>query len=158
MNKAKIGDFVRVQYFAHSKTHTSAHRPAAKLLEFTVGSGEVIPGISLGVVGMAEGETRRLTLQPQDGYGAVLPKLISEVPRKKFPQHLDLHAGQRLVSVNPSGRRKRVNVVEVKRTTVVVDANHPLAGKVLEIEIRLLSIQQSSANKDKPPFDLGGEG
>jgi peptidylprolyl isomerase len=157
MDRAKAGDHVRVQYFAPAKRGATAMRPGRTVLEFTVGSGEVIPGISLGVVGMAEGEKKQLVLQPQDAYGVVRRQLIKEIPRERFPG-LDLRVGKRLATVNASGKRRRVKVLEIKPNSVVVDGNHPLAGKVLKLEIRLLSLQQSSANRDKPQQDLGGEG
>ena len=157
MVRAKTGDHVRVQYFAPPKRGETAKRPGRTVLEFTVGSGEVIPGISLGVVGMAKGERKKLVLQPQDAYGIVRRQLIKEFPRARFPG-LELRVGKRLATVNASGKRRRVKVLEIKPNSVVVDANHPLAGRVLKVEIRLISLQQSSANKDKPQQDLGGEG
>jgi peptidylprolyl isomerase len=158
MNTAIAGDRVLVQLVAFQVPRLRGQRAQRTSVEFTVGSGEVIPGISLGVVGMAVGEQKRLVLQPQDAYGDVRQNLISEVPRKRFPQHLKLHAGKRLSAVNAAGRRRRIRIVQLKRTSVVVDANHPLAGKVLEVEIRLLALRPSRANQEKLPFDLGGEG
>jgi peptidylprolyl isomerase len=147
MNRAKVGDRVRVQYLGLlNNGAVIGTRRGRQVLEFTVGSDEVIPGISHGVVGMAEGEQKRMTLQPKDGYGAVRPKLIREVSRQRFPIHLDLHVGKRLTSVGTtSGRRRFVQVVKVDSNTVVVDGNHPLAGKVLEVEVQLVSL--ATANR-----------
>jgi peptidylprolyl isomerase len=142
MATAKLGDRVRVQYLGlrtEGRGTGSPHK--RKVLEFTVGSKEVMPGISFGVLGMSEGEQKRLTLQPKDAYGVVQRKLIKEVPRQRFPSHLDLRAGKRLTATGVvSGRKRLVAVVEVKPETVVVDGNHPLAGEVLEVEIQLLSL------------------
>ena len=158
MDKAKDGDHVRVQYSAPAKRGETARRPGKTVLEFIVGSGTVIPGISHGVVGMAVGEQKHLLLQPAEAYGAVDRKLIKRVPRKKFPQNMSLHPGKRLAAVDSDGRRRRVKVVEIKAHSVVVDANHPLAGKVLDIEIELVELVQSKANQAKPQFDVGGQG
>jgi FKBP-type peptidyl-prolyl cis-trans isomerase 2 len=155
MAVAQVGDRVQVMYFPARRPN---RHPDGKLLEFTVGSSEVIAGISRGVVGMAEGEQKHLILQPQDAYGVVRRQLIKELPRKKFARHLDLHPGKRLVTVDADGRRRRVTVVRIKRDSVIVDANHPLAGDVLEVDIRLITLQQSPANHEKPQFDVGGEG
>ena len=148
MTTASLGDRVRVQYLELLKKSGSAterHR-ARQVLHFTVGSKEVIPGISFGIVGMAEGEKKRLTLQPKDAYGAVRPKLIKEVSRRRFPSSLALYVGQRLTATGvESGRRRKVQVVEIKADTVVVDGNHPLAGKVLEVEVQLVSLASSSS-------------
>ena len=142
MATAKLGDRVRVQYLGLRTAGRGSGRPHKReVLEFTVGSTEVMPGISFGVLGMAEGEQKRLTLQPQDAYGAVQRKLIKEVSRQRFPSNLNLHAGKRLTATGViSGRKRFVEVVEVKSETVVVDGNHPLAGEVLEVEIQLLSL------------------
>ncbi len=142
MSKAKLGDRVRVQYLGLQKNCTGHGTPRKRqVLEFVVGSKEVMPGISIGVLGMAEGEEKRLTLQPKDAYGVVLRKLIKEVPRQRFPSNLDLHVGKRLTATGVvSGRKRRVQVVEVKPNSVVVDGNHPLAGEILEVEIQLLSL------------------
>jgi peptidylprolyl isomerase len=139
---AKLGDRVRVQYLGLRTDGRGSGRPHRReVLEFTAGSKEVMPGISFGVVGMAEGEQKRLTLRPKDAYGVVKRKLIKEVPRQRFRSDLNLYAGRRLTATGVvSGRKRLVQVVEVKPDTVVVDGNHPLAGETLEVEIQLLSL------------------
>ena len=140
---ARPGDRVRVQYLAllDDGSNSQKKRLGRHVMEFTVGSKEVIAGVSLGVVGMAIGEQRRLTLQPKDAYGEVRRNLIREVPRQRFSNHLVLSAGKRLVSVAAtSGRRRQVRIIEVRPETVVIDGNHPLAGKVLEVELQLVSL------------------
>jgi peptidylprolyl isomerase len=151
MVKAKLGDRVRIQYLELLEDGTATRRQRGRqVLQFIVGSKEVIPGISFGTVGMAEGEQKRLTLQPKDAYGAVRPKLIKEVPRQQFRSGLDLRVGQRLVAIGKdSGRRRRVQVLQIKPETVVVDGNHPLAGKVLEVEVQLVSLDPSSSIRRK---------
>ena len=128
--------------------------------EFTVGGKEVVAGLSSGVIGMAPGDKKQLTLQPQEAYGAVQTKLIRQIPRAKFPAHMALQVGKRLTAfVASSGRRERVRVVEIHPDSVTVDGNHPLAGKVIELEVNLISLDSSSnANKRKQQFDMGGQG
>jgi peptidylprolyl isomerase len=142
MTTAKLGDRVRVQYVGMRPDGRGTDRShKRRVLEFVVGSKDVIPGVSFGVLGMAEGEQKRMTLQPKDAYGTVQRKLIKEVPRQRFPSHLNLHVGQRLTATGvTSGRKRLVAVVEVKPDCVVLDGNHPLAGEVLEVEIQLLSL------------------
>ena len=161
MHKANVGDRVRIQYARipqRGARQNKARLP--KTCEFTVGSKDVLPSLSLGVVGMAPGDRKQLTLQPQEAYGAVKPKLIRQIPRQRFPQHLALKVGKCLTAfVAASGRRERVRVVEINSDSVTVDGNHPLAGKVIELEVNLISVDSSSnANKRKPQFDLGGRG
>jgi len=161
MHTANVGDRVRVQYVRVPEIVATTNKArVAKLCEFTVGSNEVFPGLSLGVVGMAPGDVKQLKLQPQEAYGAVQHKLIRQIPRARFPQHIALKVGKRLTAfVAASGSRTRVRVVEVKVDSVTVDGNHPLAGQIIELEVNLISVDSSSnANKQKPQFDLGGRG
>ena len=157
MSRAKLGDRVRVQYLGLREDGSAIrHSRGRQVLEFTVGSKEVMPGISLGVVGMAEGEQKRLTLQPKDAYGDVRPGLIKEVSRQRFPSRLELFVGKRLTatSVN-SGRRRRVEIAELRPATVVVDGNHPLAGEILEVQLQIVSLDSSPDYDHQSQCDLG---
>lgn len=147
MTKAQMGDHVQVQYLEiKSGGKPVRQAPGRKVLEFTVGSDQVISGVSLGVVGMVEGQEKRLTLAPTEAYGEVRPKLIREVPRGRFPSGLDLHVGQRLKAKSRhSSRRRRAKVVELRPNSVVVDYNHRLAGEVLEVELQLVSLRGNTS-------------
>jgi peptidylprolyl isomerase len=150
MHQASIGDRVRVEYIRvrkHDNGAASPHTP--KRLEFTVGSLDVMPGLSRGVVGMAPGEQKRFTLQPLDAYGPVRPGLIKEIPRRQFPKRIVLRVGKRLiVRGGTSHRRRRVRIIQIKPGAVVVDGNHLLAGKVVELVVTLISVDSpSGANR-----------
>jgi len=155
MPQAKVGDQVRVQYARVRKQSNGSKPPEPKVLEFTVGSLDVMPGLSLGVVGMTPGEQKRFTLQPSDAYGLVKPGLIKEIPRHQFPKRLVLRVGKRLTALGgTSGRRRRVRVVEIKPKSVIVDGNHLLAGKVVELEVTLISVGASAeASRSQPQLD-----
>lgn len=141
MNRAKQGDRVQVKYRELDDGAGVRKSPRPRLLEFTVGGNEVMRGLSFGVVGMAEGEQKQLTLHPKDAYGPVRRKLIKEFPRQSFPEHLDLSAGKRLLSIGgTTGRRRPVQIVLVRPGSVVVDCNHPLAGKVLQVNVHLIAL------------------
>src|SRR5688572_17406778 len=101
MHQAQIGDRVRVQYFRIPE-HVVAtdKRSRAKTCEFTVGGREVFPTLSLGVLGMMPGDRKQLTLQPPAARRTVQPKLVQEIPRARFPEHLMLQVGKRLTAVN----------------------------------------------------------
>lgn len=160
MHEAQIGDRVRVQYFRKPPAGAAVEqRQRLKTCDFTVGSGEVSPTLSLGVVGMIPGDRKQLTLAPPEAFGAVKPRLIREVPRERFPDHIVLRVGQRLISVNArSGRRRRVRVVELQPYTVLVNGNHPLAGQAVEVEVVLISLDSSPVAKPSPTqFELDGE-
>jgi FKBP-type peptidyl-prolyl cis-trans isomerase 2 len=160
MHTAQLGDRVRIQYCRlPERAAARGGTRKQKTVEFTAGSREVFPSLSVGVVGMAPGDRKRFTLQPHEAYGNIKPKLIRPIPRAKFPPRMALEVGKRLTAVlGPAGRRRRVTVVEIRPDSVVVDGNHPLAGQVIELEVSLLSLDSSTnANRRKPQFDVGGE-
>lgn len=156
--RIKRGDRVRVEYSGQLKdTKASARRLGREIFEFTVGSQEVMPGINKAVIGMVEGERKQLTLAPKDAYGEFRPQLIREIPRTRFPSELVLKIGKRLTLIGvKSQRRRKATIMDLKPTTVVVDGNHELAGKTIEVEIQLL-VRTPGACGNKRARDLGGE-
>ena len=160
MHEAKLGDRVRVQFARVRNQENGATKSrAAKVREFTVGGRDVMPGLSLGVVGMVPGEQKRFTLQPSEAFGLVQPGLMKEIPRGNFPKRLTLRVGKRLTALSKwSGRRRHVRIVEIRPKSVVVDGNHALAGVVVELDVLLISVDASAdANRTEPQFDLDGE-
>jgi FKBP-type peptidyl-prolyl cis-trans isomerase 2 len=160
MSTAQVGDRVRIQYCRlpeHAATRGGTRHQ--KTIEFIVGSRKVFRSLSLGVVGMAPGDRRQFVLQPHDGYGPIKRKLIRQVCRKRIPAHIELYVGKRLSFTRRLGELpRRVTVVEIRPEAVIVDGNHPLAGKVINLEVYLLSLNSSSnANQTQQQFDMGGE-
>lgn len=161
MHNARIGDRVRVKCLRLPIEGGEPQKQSkSRTFEFTVGSREITPGLSKGVTGMAPGDRRRLTLEPHDAYGPVLPCLIREIPRRRFSARLSLQVGQWLTHLEPvSGIRERLRALEIKEDVLVVDGNHPLAGAVIELDVMLISVDPSAhANKTRQQFDMGGEG
>ncbi len=160
MHVVKLGDRVRVQYArVRSRRKGEAKSPPLKELEFTAGSRDVMPGLSTGVVGMAPGEHKRLTLQPAEAFGDIQPELIKEIPRAQIPKRITLRVGKRLSALSTrSGRQRRVRVVEVGPKSVKVDGNHVLAGQVIDLDVLLISVDASTAaNCNAPQLETGGE-
>ena len=160
MMKASVGDRVRIQYVRVPEISAQSRKtPTRKTCEFTVGGREVFRQLSLGVVGMAPGDKKQLTLQPREAYGNVKPNLVRQISRERIPKHITLRVGKQLTAiVGSTGHRRRVRIVKINPDSLLVDGNHPLAGKVIELEVCLISIDSSSdANRTKPQFDMGGE-
>lgn len=107
-------------------------------LEFTVGEGEVIRGFERAVEGLALGEERTVTLAPQDGYGEYDPELVIEGARDQFPA--DVRAGQSFHIHLKSDEEADGVVKEVRKDTVLVDFNHPFAGKQLTFRVKLVRV------------------
>lgn len=138
----KGGDTVKVEYtgklddgsvFDSSENHG---RP----LEFQVGTGQVIKGFDDALLGMSEGEEKEFNIPPQEAYGQHDPTLVQKVPREVFPKDAELVPGLLFEAGLPTGQRVPAMISEVSQETVVVDLNHPLAGKTLNFRIRLKEI------------------
>lgn len=107
-------------------------------LEFTVGDGEVIPGFEDAVIGMSPGDEKTVVLSPSEAYGEYDREMLVEGPRDKFPANVE--AGQSF-HVHLQGDEEADAVVkEVRKDSVVLDFNHPLAGQRLTFRIRVLNI------------------
>jgi peptidylprolyl isomerase len=140
-DKAKSGDMVKVHYKGSLEDgevfDTSAGREP---LEFTVGSGQVIPGFDEAVIGMGIGESKTKHIPSEEAYGPRRNDLQMQVERAKLPDTLDLKVGAMLGIQSHTGDVTRVTVTDLTDDTVTLDANHPLAGKDLTFEIELVEI------------------
>ena len=107
-------------------------------LEFIIGNGEVISGFENEIRKMKLNEEKTITIKPQDAYGEKNSQLVISVPRDKFPPKIEV--GGRLVLKSPQGQQIPAFVSEVKEDAVIIDLNHPLAGKELNFKIKVVGI------------------
>ncbi|MEM9780347.1 MAG: peptidylprolyl isomerase [Pseudomonadota bacterium] len=141
MVEVKSGDTVRIHYTGTLADGTVFDSSDGRdPLEFTVGAGQVIPGLDAAMPGMAEGASQTVTIQADRAYGPRLPDAQQSVPRRDFPDDLDLKEGLRLQMQTSEGRTVAVVVAKVSEDLVVLDANHPLAGEDLTFAFTLVSI------------------
>lgn len=141
MSDAKSGDTVRIHYTGTLSDGSTFDSSAGRdPLEFTLGSGQVIPGFDKAVTGMAVGDAKTVEIPCAEAYGEHDPNGRQEFPRKEVPDDVPLDIGTRLQLSTPSGQPVMVTVAEVTEEVVVLDANHPLAGKDLTFEIELVEI------------------
>jgi FKBP-type peptidyl-prolyl cis-trans isomerase 2 len=109
-------------------------------LEFKVGGHQMIPGFEKAVLGMKAGEKKSFKVSPQDGYGQENPKAIKEVPISQMPANVTPKAGM-ILTAEKDGQRIPVRIQEVKKDTVVLNFNHPLAGKTLNFDVEVVEIK-----------------
>ncbi len=137
----KNGDLVRVHYTGRLADGAvfDTSKDGGEPLEFTVGTGQVIPGFEDGVRGMTVGESKTIEIESEDAYGAHREGLVAEIDREnaKFP--FEPKVGMNLLMPLPDGQQLEVVVTEVTNTHVTVDGNHPLAGKKLIFDLELVS-------------------
>jgi peptidylprolyl isomerase len=140
--KAKKGDTVKVHYTGKLSNDTVFDSSDGREpLQFKIGEGSLIAGFEEAVIGMDTGESKTVTLNPEKAYGDHHRELVVEVRRDQFPADLKPEIGQRL-TLNMSDQQKAmVTVTEISENAVTLDANHPLAGKDLIFDIKLLEIK-----------------
>lgn len=138
---AKQGDSVKVHYTGKFDDgqifDTSEGRDP---LEFTVGQGHVINGFENAVIGMEVGEEKTIHVPSAEAYGGRNEELIQDVPRDKFAEDMKFEIGQGLQIKTKDGHSMVVVVKAFTTETITLDANHPLAGKDLNFDIKLVEI------------------
>ena len=110
-------------------------------LNFTVGEGKLIPGFEQGIVGMGVNEKKLIEIPFNEAYGEVKEELIQEVSKSNLPSDLTPELGMQLQSNGQDGSTILVTIVKVEEDKIVVDANHPLAGKDLLFDIEVVEIK-----------------
>jgi peptidylprolyl isomerase len=141
MAQAKTGDTVKVHYngFLDDGTifgSSRGHDP----LEFTLGEGAVIPGFENAVIDMEEGDQKTITIPPEDAFGVYRENLATTINKSKIPSDVELEVGKTLLFRGGEDANVSATVKEVTGNEVTLDANHPLAGKELVVDIELLEI------------------
>ena len=104
------------------------------------GRGQLIPGLERELTGLHVGDTKQVSIKPEDGYGAVDPAAFVEVPKEQLPKDIAPTVGMILRGVNPDGKSFRAKINEIKDKSVVLDLNHPLAGKTLNFQVKVMDI------------------
>lgn len=143
----KKGSKVRVHYtgkLANGKVFdTSVEKDP---LEVVVGQSGLIKGFEEGLMGMKEGEKKTIEITPEDAYGQLIEGRTQEVEKSILPE--EIQVGMALQANGEVGTMV-VTVKEIKEETVVLDANHPLAGKDLIFELEVLEVSNGKKNKKK---------
>jgi len=141
MSKAKDGDKVKVHYTGQLENgdvfDSSKQRDP---LEFVIGSGNVLPGFENGIIDMEVGDSKRITISPEEGYGEKREELVVKVMRNEFPDHIAPAVGQQLQIKQEKGDILNVNITALDEESITLDANHPLAGHTLLFEVELMEI------------------
>ena len=112
-------------------------------IEFTLGQGQLIPGFEKGLIDMKLKEKKTITIAKEEAYGDVNKDLIQEVKKTELPQDMTPEVGMGLVSKSPDGQEMNLMVVEVRDESIVIDGNHPLAGKELIFDLEVVEIKET---------------
>jgi FKBP-type peptidyl-prolyl cis-trans isomerase SlyD len=119
-------------------------------LKYTHGSRQIVPGLEKELVGMKVGGEKKVKVKPEDAYGVVNPKAFQEVPKEQIPSD-GLKVGAILAAKGPQGQEIPVRIHQIKENTVVLDLNHPMAGKTLLFDVKILDVQPAAAANSPSP-------
>lgn len=138
---------VKVNYVGtfEDGTEFDSSKSKGSPLVFELGTNQVIKGFEDAVSDMGLGEVRDITLSPSEAYGEAQPELVREVPLNLFPADFEFKVGAAVQGQAPNGQPLLAVIQDVLESSVVLDFNHPLAGKTLNFEIEFLGYEEEEA-------------
>lgn len=137
----QAGSKVSIEYTLTLEDGTVADSNVGKPpLEYEHGAGNIISGLESGLAGLKTGDTKKVEVPPAEGYGDINPKAFQEVPKEKIPESAQA-VGSVLQVETEDGQAVALRIHEIKDSTIIVDFNHPLAGKDLTFDVKVLSVQ-----------------
>ena len=141
----KKGDKVSLDYEGKFEDGTvfdsSTHGDHSHPLEFEVGAGHVIPGFNDSVIGMKKGEEKEFSIESKDAYGDYNPELKKDVPREILPKDQEPKVGMGLMMKAQTGQQIPAKIISINDKTITLDLNHPLAGKKLIFNVKVVDIK-----------------
>jgi len=142
MSQVKKDDTVKVHYTGKLDDgqvfDSSVER--GEPIKFTMGQGQLIPGFEKGIIDMKVNEKKTINIPKEEAYGEIRKELVQEVPKSQLPEDIKPEIGMGLTSQTQNGQEINLVVKDVKADTIVVDGNHPLAGKDLTFELEVVEI------------------
>ncbi len=146
--KVSKGHVVSVDYELHLGDGQIVDASApGEPLSYIHGEGQIVPGLERALEGLSTGDAREVVVSPEDGYGDHDARGVQEVPRAEFPAEVEPHAGMELAAEGPDGEIVPFVVREVKPETVVIDLNHPLAGKTLHFDVTVRDVRVATPDE-----------
>lgn len=147
MTKAQEGDTVTIicQGTLEDGNHFDLSEES-DMTRFVLGDNEVLPGLEKAISGMQIGECKTVTVPPEEAYGLRLSRLVEEVPLDVLPDGMEFRVGNQLEIELADGSLCRMVIVQKGPESIVLDANHPLAGQTLTFQIELLKLDRPTLN------------
>ena len=144
MGEIKIGDKVKVHYVGTFKDGTEFDSSVKREtpLDLVIGEGKVLLEFENTIRTMSVGDKKKVHIPCEKAYGEVIKEAITKAPRNEFPEDFRFIIDERIKGDTKSGKPATAVILEVTRTEVSLDMNHPLAGKDLNFEIELLEIEK----------------
>ena len=141
-NKVKVeyeGKFDNGEIFDSSKHGEHSHP-----LEFVVGKGQVISGFEEAVIGLKKGDEKEIKLESEEAYGNYDSTLKREIPKEVIPEGQEIKEGMIIVMQTPEGYKLPARIVSISDDSFTIDLNHPLAGKKLIFNIKVIDVEENN--------------
>ena len=141
-NKVKVeyeGKFDNGEIFDSSKHGEHSHP-----LEFVVGKGQVISGFEEAVIGLKKGDEKEIKLESEEAYGNYDSTLKREIPKDVIPEGQEIKEGMIIVMQTPEGYKLPARIVSISDDSFTIDLNHPLAGKKLIFNIKVIDVEENN--------------
>lgn len=113
-------------------------------IRFLQGAGQIVTGLERALYGMEVGERKQVIIQPAEGYGEYDENGYAEIPRSEFPASIPLEAGVQLQLRDRDGDIFEAYIDEIQEDSVLLNFNHPLAGKVLDFAVTVIALRQAT--------------
>ena len=110
-------------------------------LKYVQGEGKIIPGLEKQLAGLKVGEEKNIVVAPEDAYGMPDPSGVKEIKKTMIPKDIELAVGTTLEMSDNTGNVFPATIKEIKPDTVMLDFNHPLAGKQLNFQVKVVEIK-----------------
>ena len=115
-------------------------------LAYLHGAGNIVPGLEKALAGRKTGDTLKVDVEPQQGYGPRHEQMVQSLPKSAFPGAPEIAPGMQFHATGPQGQ-VLVTVTAVDGDTVTVDGNHPLAGQVLHFDVEVTDVREATAEE-----------
>ena len=113
-------------------------------LKYLHGASNIVPGLEKKLEGKKAGDTLKVEVQPDEGYGQVNPEMVQKVPRSAFDGAPEIKSGMQFQAQGSGGEAQLITVKDVSEEEITVDGNHPLAGQVLHFDVTIEDVREAS--------------
>ena len=144
--------YVSIDYELKVDGETVDKSEPGQPLGFVSGVGQIVPGLDNAIQGKEVGDNIDVSFPAEEGYGEVQKELLQELPKKNFPDDLEIEPGMTFQAETPHGP-VNFKIAEVKDDVVVADLNHPLAGKDLHFSVKITEVRDATEEELAPACD-----
>jgi len=135
------GKIVKFNYVLTVENQVVDSSQGKEPLQYTHGQKMIIPGLESKLAGLQAGDKKIVVVGPEDAYGVINQEAILEVPTDKLGANVEPQVGMMLQLTGPQGQPIPGKIIEVREASVIIDFNHPLAGKELQFEVEIIDVK-----------------